>query len=116
MRSLLLGLFSAVVFAAVAPAAFAAPASSVLDEGVACDVTGGKACKAGLYCKRPFGACVADPGGRGACTPTPDICTDEVKPVCGCNGKTYPNACMAEIDDASIAHEGSCNSKSPKPQ
>lgn len=116
MRLLLLGLAAAAALTLSASGSFAAPEKSVLDDGAICEVTGGKACKAGLYCKRPFGACVADPAGRGVCTPIPDICSDEYKPVCGCNGKTYTNACMAEIDDANIAHEGSCNSQSPKPQ
>jgi hypothetical protein len=119
MRCVLPSFAVAAALAVAASSAFAAPAKSALDDGAVCDVAGARACKAGSYCKRPFGACVADPAGRGVCSPIPDICSDSVKPVCGCNGKTYPNACMAEIDDASVAHEGSCNSsdlKSPKPQ
>ncbi len=112
MRTPMLAALAALAVAlfAGAPSASGAPPRSVLQQGAACEPGGAKACEAGLYCKREFGACVANPQGQGTCKPVPDICNDEVKPVCGCNGKTYENACLAEIDDANVAHEGSCNS------
>lgn len=35
-------------------------------------------------------------------------CTREFMPVCGKNGKTYSNACLAENEKTGIAYEGEC--------
>ena len=111
MRKALLSILAGLSACAMATGSLAAPPESLLDDGATCTTTdGGKACRAGSYCKREFGACVAIPKGEGVCSPVPDICADDHKPVCGCNGKTYPNACHAGTDGSNIAHEGSCNS------
>lgn len=36
------------------------------------------------------------------------VCAKEYNPVCGANGRTYPNRCFAERDKAEIKHEGVC--------
>lgn len=109
MRQALLSTLAAAALL-MAGVSMAAAQSRFPEEGAACETGAAKACEPRLYCKREFGACVANPKGPGTCRYAPDLCTDEVKPVCGCNGKTYENACLAEIEDANIAHEGSCNS------
>lgn len=35
-------------------------------------------------------------------------CPQEWHPVCGTNGRTYPNLCFAKVDNATVAKEGSC--------
>jgi hypothetical protein len=30
------------------------------------------------------------------------------QPVCGCNGKTYSNACIAKAAGVDVASQGSC--------
>jgi hypothetical protein len=45
---------------------------------------------------------------QGVCKTKPELCPEIVKPVCGCDGQTYGNACKAARAGVSIGHEGEC--------
>jgi hypothetical protein len=49
---------------------------------------------------------VAD--AAGVCQDRPQACTRDYRPVCGCDHRTYGNACSAHADGASILHDGAC--------
>ncbi|HXU31971.1 MAG TPA: hypothetical protein VN851_15475 [Thermoanaerobaculia bacterium] len=65
-------------------------------------------CGADEFCARLYGEC----GKPGRCEARPKECVEHghpiVKPMCGCDGKTYDNACLAAIAGVSIDHEGPC--------
>ena len=65
------------------------------------------ACGPQLFCDFPEGSCGKE-GSFGKCSGLPEICTMEFAPVCGCDDKTYGNACSARSKGISLKHQGEC--------
>jgi hypothetical protein len=78
--------------------------------GGECGTIVGIPCGAGAFCEMPANTCSsADLGGT--CVPIPDVCTQNVDPVCGCDGVTYYNDCARLAALVNKAHDGSCGSR-----
>jgi hypothetical protein len=65
-------------------------------------------CHADLDCPAGQRCATESCGGAGTCAARPDACAEIYHPVCGCDGRTYGNACEAATAGASVAFEGEC--------
>jgi len=57
------------------------------------------------YCGKPTGRC----SDLGNCTYIPTFCTRDLRPVCGCDGRNYSNACNAAMNGISVDYTGWCS-------
>jgi len=73
----------------------------------------GLACADGEFCDYAPGDHCGAADATGVCTPVPQGCDDNLLPVCGCDDKTYSNACEANRVGVSVAYEGECGSPDP---
>ena len=68
----------------------------------------GKQCGAGSYCDFSAKAHCGIADQTGKCDDKPQFCPAVILPVCGCDGKTYNNSCIANRAGASVASAGKC--------
>jgi hypothetical protein len=73
-----------------------------------CGGIAGLQCPPNTYCAyTPNQKCGAG-DQMSVCKPRPEVCTEELRPVCGCDGKDYGNACTASRAGTSLLKEGTC--------
>ncbi len=73
-------------------------------------------CAENEFCDYPLEAHCGAADQGGVCRPRPEICTREFMPVCGCDGRTYPNRCEANAAGTGVtALEPCAEAAAPAP-
>jgi hypothetical protein len=85
------------------------------DKANACSLTAatcggktGKICAANQFCDYPDGSLCGAADQTGVCKARPGLCPLLKAPVCGCDGKTYGNACLAQQAGVDVSTNGAC--------
>lgn len=73
-----------------------------------CGTRGAGPCNALEFCDFAMDAACGATDAGGTCRRIPDACTEDVNPVCGCDGNTYTNACEAAASSVSVESDGEC--------
>ena len=96
-----------VSLAALALMIFVPATAGAVGLGKQCGGFPGIQCDAGLFCQKKAGQCsIIDISGT--CARVPKLCPRIFRPVCGCDGKTYPNDCERQRAMVSKSHDGKC--------
>lgn|GEM_PF-1685627 len=82
----------------------------LLDDSEFCGVRGGVECSEDEFCSFPREAICGAADQPGTCEPIPQFCTEEFRPVLGCNDQVYCNECYAALNGISVVGDAPLNS------
>jgi len=74
-----------------------------------CGARAGDTCTAAEFCAYQDGQLCGAADAEATCHARPGDCPATDAPVCGCDGKTYPNACAANAAGSGILAAGACS-------
>ena len=66
-------------------------------------------CRNTMFCN--VDSCLVE---TGVCTESPETCDSAINKVCGCDGITYDNACLAAKAKSAVAYAGKCLPEAPQ--
>lgn len=73
-----------------------------------CGGFAGDTCEASEYCAYRAGQYCGAADASATCQARPEMCTEQYEPVCGCDNRTYGNACSAAAAGQGVLSEGEC--------
>ena len=77
--------------------------------GELCGSRGLDLCPANTFCDYPLRAMCGATDMPGTCQPIGSgVCPDNYDPICGCDGQTYGNQCLARAEGVSVRQAGAC--------
>lgn len=82
---------------------------------VACGGWLGDTCESDEFCLYEEGQTCGWADASGECATPPDACYQVYAPVCGCDGETYSNDCVAHAAGTSVLHTGACDCEADQP-
>lgn len=85
--------------------------SPALSQTETCGGIAGVECGSGQYCDYAETGTCGEGDQQGVCYPTPEVCTSNYEPVCGCDGNIYSNTCIANAAGVSVAPSDVCLTK-----